>query len=108
MNASNKVTTRECTRPPGLADLLINGTNLENPERAVQATQIALLPVRCGIHAIGALLVDAAAADEPVASETLSDAGFLLEFLADIQGALGHIMDCATNDLIQAAREGEE
>jgi len=108
MSAPNKGTAHERACVPGLDDLLIRGMNLEYPARAMQAAQNAMVPVRFGIHAVGHLLVGAAAGEEPVEAETLMDAGFLLAFLAELQGALGHIVDCANRDLIQAAREGEE
>lgn len=110
MNAPNKpATTDQHQHIPGLSDLLVNAMVLKDPARAEQAAQNILLPVTTGIHAIGDLLtVAASSTEESVERDTLRDVGFLLMFLADLQGDIRNIITSANHDLIQAAvKEGK-
>lgn len=96
-------------RVPGLDDLLINALDLKAPARAERAAGNVLLPVTSGIRAIGGLLTDATeSTNGPVSMDIIQDVGYLLAFLADVQGAMMHTLDCAHYDLLQAAsKEGK-
>ncbi len=106
MNAPNKPAATHYPPVPDLSDLLVNSLALEDPALAASAAQNALTPVTAGIHAIGDLLTVAADSTERVATDALRDTGFLLMFLADLQGSLGTIINNAHYDLTHStARE---
>ena len=93
---------------PGLEYLLISAMTLKDPARAELAAENVLLPVTFGIKAIGDLLADAGrSANGPISMDTIQEVGFLLTFLADVQGAMTHFIDCAHDDLLQAASKKE-
>ncbi len=88
---------------PGLEYLLISAMNLEDPARAELAAENVLTPVTHGIEAIGDLLADAASASDPISMDTIRSIGFLLAFLADVQGAMTHFIANANYDQLKAA-----
>lgn len=91
---------------PGLDYLLVNAMELKDPARAELAAGNVLLPITTGIGAIGDLLADAAGSSgDPVSMKTIQEIGFLLVFLADAQGAMKNIIDCAHYDQLKAGRK---
>lgn len=104
--ASESVATER--RIPRLSDLLVNSYTLEDPEITARACENVLLPVTSGIQAIGRLLVSAVNPDAGCEHETFADAGYLLEFLADLQGDVQRILSNARHDLLERAKQAQE
>ncbi len=93
--------------PPGISDLLIRSHDLKDPERITKACENVLLPITCGIQAIGQLLASAADPDTECEARTYLDTGYLLEFLADLQGSMHHMLADARYDLLNAGESVE-
>lgn len=93
------------TRIPDISDLLISSYNLEDPERTNAACRNVLLPVTAGIQVIGKLLAAVAASDEGFEAEAYRDAGYLVEFLADFQGCLHHMIENSSYDLRERVQQ---
>ncbi|MEW9623248.1 hypothetical protein [Rhodanobacter geophilus] len=80
----------------GIGELL-NVPNMK-PEFKAQAARNALVPVLSGIAAIGDWMTQDAA-HEDLQSETMSNTGYLLTFLANLASDLQHIGAGAQYDL---------